>query len=238
MKDKKNLSIFRAFIFLGIIVISVSFCINFFRSTSFIVEEIVINGNSRVSNSEIIKRSGIRAGVNTIFFYEGSAKNALLKNSWIKDVKIIKEYPSKVVINIEEEEPFCIVSTDDGQYFYLSKGGTILGEINKKDGMDFPVISTDGRYDDLLILDAIGLLKLSKHSNILNWKEISEVKISNKFGIRLITNDQRYIDFGKGNLITKWHKVERIINESRNINLVEQYINISSEKLGIVDFNI
>ncbi|MGI9534935.1 MAG: cell division protein FtsQ/DivIB [Thermodesulfobacteriota bacterium] len=238
MKDKKNLSIFRAFIFLGIIVISISFCINFFRSTSFIVEEIVINGNKRVSNNEIIKRSGIRAGVNTIFFYEGSAVNALLKNSWIKDVKIFKEYPSKVVINIEEEEPFCIVVSDEGQYFYISRDGTVLGEINKKEGMDYPVISTDGRYDDLLILDAIGLLKLSKHSNILNWKEISEVKVSNKFGIRLITNDQRYIDFGKGNFVTKWHKVERIINESRNINLVEQYINISSEKLGIVDFNI
>lgn len=238
MKDKKNLSIFRAFIFLGIIVILVAFCINFFRSTSFIVEEIVINGNSRVSNSEIVKRSGIRAGVSTIFFYEGSAKNALLKNSWIKDVKILKEYPSKVIISIVEEEPFCIVVTDEGQYFYINRRGTMLGEINNKEGMDFPVISTDGRYNDLLILDAIGLLKLSKQSNILNWKEISEVKVSNKFGIRIITNDQRYIDFGKGNLVTKWNKVERIINESRNINLVEQYINISSEKIGIVDFNI
>jgi len=238
MKDKKNFNFFRAFIFLGIIVVSISFCINFFRSTSFIIEEIVINGNTRVSNNEIIKRSGIRAGVSTIFFYERSAKDALFKNSWIKDVEIFKEYPSKVVINIEEEEPFCIVVSDNGRYFYLSRDGTKLGEINKKEGMDFPVISTDGRYDELLILDAIGLLKLSKHSNILNWNEISEVKVSNKFGIRIITNDQRYIDFGKGNLITKWHKVERIINESRNINLVEQYINISSEKIGIVDFNI
>ena len=238
MKNKINLNIFRAFIFLGIIIISITYCINFFRSTSFIVEEIVISGNNRVSNNEIIKRSGIRAGVSTIFFYEGSAKNALLQNSWIKDVNIFKEYPSKVVINIKEEEPFCIVVPEDGQYFYISRDGIILGEINKKEGMDYPVISTDGRYDEVLILDAIGLLKLSKHSNILNWKEISEVKVSNKFGIRLITNDQRYIDFGKGNLITKWHKVERIINESRSINLVEQYINICSEKLGVVDFNI
>ena len=166
MKEKKNLSFFRAFIFLGIIVISVAFCINFFRSTSFIVEEIVINGNTRVSNSEIIKRSGIRAGVSTIFFYEASAKNALFKNSWIKDVQILKEYPSRVLINIEEEEPFCIVVSDEGRYFYISRDGTKLGEINKKEGMDFPVISTDGRYDELLILDAIGLLKLSKHSNI------------------------------------------------------------------------
>ena len=238
MKNKKKLSIVRGLIFLSVTAVSIFFCTNLFRSKHFIVEEIVIDGNNRASKSEIIKRAGIRAGISTIFFYEERAKNAILKNSWIKDVRIFKEYPSKVVIKIEEDELFCIFASDIGQYFYISLDGNILGPINKQEGMDFPVVSTEGKYDDTLILDAIELLKLSKHSNILNWKEISEVRVSNKLGIRLITNDQRYIDFGRKNLITKWHKVEKIISESRNMNLLEQYINISSEKLGIVDFNI
>ena len=238
MKEKNNHKAFRALIILGIIVISVSFCIYLFSSASFLVDEIVIEGTNRITNAEVIKRSGIRAGMSTVFFHEISAKNSLLKNPWVKEVRIVKEYPSKVVISIDEYEPFCIAALEDGNYLYLSETGKKLGEINHKDGLDYPVITMDGRHDESLIGEAIQLLKLSKTSSILHWDEISEVKISNRFGIRLLTNDARYIDFGTGNLISKWFKVEKIIGRSRNINLTEEYINISSENMGIVDFKI
>ncbi len=238
MKEKNNHKAFRALIILGIIVVSISFCIYLFSSASFLVDEIVIKGTNRITNAEIIKRSGIRAGMSTVFFHENSAKDSLLKNPWIKEVTIVKEYPSKVVISIDEYEPFCIAAFEEGIYLYLSETGKKLGEINHREGLDYPVITMDGRHDESLIGEAIQLLKLSKTSSILSWEEISEVKISNRFGIRLLTNDQRYIDFGTGNLISKWYKVEKIIGRSREINLTEEYINISSENMGIVDFKI
>ncbi len=238
MQEKNNFKAFRALTILGIIVVSVSFCIYFFSSASFLVDEIVIKGTNRITNAEIIKRSGIRAGMSTIFFHERSAKNSLLKNPWIKEVTILKEYPGKVIISIEEFEPFCIAAFEEGNYLYLNETGKKLGEINYKEGLDYPVITMDGRHDESLISQAIQLLQLSKTSNILNWDEISEVKISNRFGIRLLTTDKRYIDFGTGNLISKWYKVEKIISRTRNINLIEKYINISSEYMGIVDFKI
>ncbi len=238
MKEKNNHKAFRALIILGIIVVSISFCVYLFSSASFLIDEIVIKGANRVTNSEIIKRSGIRAGMSTVFFHESSVKNSLLKSPWIKEVTILKEYPSRVVISINEYEPFCIAAFEEGIYLYLSETGKKLGEINHKEGLDYPVITMDGRHDESLIGQAIQLLKLSKTSNILSWEEISEVKISNRFGIRMLTNDKRYIDFGTGNLISKWYKVEKIINRSRNINLTEKYINISSENMGIVKFKI
>ncbi len=238
MKEKNNHKAFRALIILGIIVVSISFCVYLFSSASFLIDEIVIKGANRVTSAEIIKRSGIRAGMSTVFFHESSAKNSLLKSPWIKDVTILKEYPSRVVISINEYEPFCIAAFEEGIYLYLSETGKKLGEINHKEGLDYPVITMDGRHDESLIGQAIQLLKLSKTSNILSWEEISEVKISNRFGIRMLTNDKRYIDFGTGNLISKWYKVEKIINRSRNINLTEKYINISSENMGIVNFKI
>ena len=238
MEEKKRYKVFSALSILGIIVFAVSFSVYFFKNTSFIIEEIEIKGNSRISNSEIVKRSGIRAGITAIFFHEENARKLLLKNSWINDVTIIKEYPNKVVLEINEAEPFCIVTTEEGKNYYINEDGKKLGEINSLEGMDYPVINPEGRYDSRMIGDAISILQYSKKSDVLGWEEISEIKISNKFGIRVITTDQRYIDFGTNNLLSKWYKVEKIINQSRNINLVEQYINISSENLGIVDFNI
>ena len=238
MEEKNSYKAFRALIILGIIVVTISFCLYFLSSASFLVDEIVIKGTNRITNAEIIKRSGIRAQMSTIFFHEPSAKKSLLKNPWIKEVKILKEYPRKVLINIEEFEPFCIAAFDDGEYLYLSESGRRLGQINRKDGMDYPVITMDGRHDESLIGEAIQLLQLSKDSNFLSWEEISEVMVSNRFGIRILTTDKRYIDFGKGNITSKWYKVEKIIDRSRNINLTEEYINISSENMGIVDFKL
>ena len=95
----------------------------------------------------------------------------------------------------------------------------------------------EGNHNEELVLDAIALLKLSKNSNVLNWKEISEIRLSNNLGIRMITNDRRYIDFGSDNLTIKWYRVEKMISKARSKNLIEKYINVTSEKLGIIDFN-
>ena len=118
MKEKNNHKAFRALIILGIIVASVSFCIYLFSSASFLVDEIVIKGTNRITKAEVIKRSGIRAGMSTVFFHEISAKNSLLKNPWIKEVTIVKEYPSTVVISIDEYEPFCIAALEEGNYLH------------------------------------------------------------------------------------------------------------------------
>lgn len=227
----------RTFVLTSIAIISISFYILIFKYEYFMVEKVVINGNIRVSDNEIIKRSGIMEGISNIFFYSEHAKNEILKNPWIKNVSILKEYPKRVVIKIQEREPFCIFAKEQTRYFYISDDGKIFGKINKTESMDFPIISMDGKHNSALILDAIALLKLSKQSNILNWEEISEIRVSNNLGIRMITNDRRYIDFGRDNLTIKWYRVEKIISKARSKNLIEKYINVSSEKLGIIDFN-
>lgn len=227
----------RTFILTSIVLISVFLYILVFRYEYFTVEEVSVNGNLRVSNNEIIKRSGIIEGISTMFFHGGSAENEILKNPWIKNALIYKEYPKKVVIEIQEREPFCIFAKGQMQYSYISDDGRILEKTRNMESIDLPVISMEGKHNEELLLDAIALLKLSKHSKVLNWKEISEIRLSNNLGIRMITNDRRYIDFGSDNLKIKWYRVEKMISRARSKNLIEKYINVTSEKLGIIDFN-
>ncbi len=227
----------RTLILISIAVVSIAFYILIFKYEYFMVEKVTVNGNVRVSDNEIIKRSGIMKGISNIFFYSERVKNEILKNPWIKNVSISKEYPKRVVIKVQERKPFCIFAKDQTEYFYISDDGKIFGKTSRIESMDFPVISMDGKHNDALILDAIALLKLSKQSNVLNWKEISEIRLSNSLGIRMITNDRRYIDFGTDNLTIKWYRVEKIISKARSKNLIEKYININSEELGIIDFN-
>lgn len=232
----KNLAIRTVTVFLIIILLTIGL-LKVLESNYFPVEEINIVGSKRVSTNEIVKRTGIRAGISSMFFLENKPEKALLANPWISKANIKKEFPGKVKIEIEEFEPFCLF-TDDGQNFlYLSDKGKKLGEINNSDGFDFPIVKLEGKFNVNLIDDAVQLLKLARSSNILSWDKISEVEINPKYGLRVLTTDKCHIDFGLGNITSKWFKVEKIINHSRTINLTEQYINISSEKIGIVDFS-
>lgn len=210
---------------------------NISRPKYFTVSEIIIKGNEKIESTEIIKRSGIRAGITSMFFFESDAIDKIKENLWAKDVKIKKDFPGKVTIEVTETDAFCIIMDKSGKPYYLNENGDKLGPAVLKEGLDFPIILSDGIYNDLLD-QAIEILNLSKSSSVLNWKEISEVNISQEHGLKLITVDKRLIEFGIGNIARKWYKVEKIITHARTNNLSEDYINISSENLGVVNFNI
>ncbi len=207
------------------------------RNERFKVKEIVIEGNEKVTKREIIKRSGIIAGYTSMFFVERSSISRIKRNSWIKEVRIKKIFPNKVVIKISEHKPFCLIKEAQSIY-YLSENGIKTETAKPQKGLDFPIIHVEGNLGERSIMEAIELLKLSKKSDILKWDDISEIIVNPVYGFRLLTNDKRYIDFGKRDIISKWKKVEKIILHSRKFNLKEEYINISSTTTGVIDFNI
>jgi cell division protein FtsQ len=208
------------------------------RLDFFTISRIEIMGIKRVSEKEVLKRSGLRVGKNMISFLEANVTEEILKNPWIKSAYIKREFPGKVIIEIKEFEPFCLVLGGDGEIYYMSETGKKLGKANFDEGLDFPLITGEVIVESELLGEALGILKLSLKSVVFTWKEISEINLSSIYGITVFTIDKRRIDFGEGNVAGKWHKVERIINHARRINLTEKYINISSEKIGIVNFKL
>jgi len=208
------------------------------RYDFFAVNRIEIIGAKRVSQREIQKRSGLIAGKSMILFFEDKVKREILKNQWITSVSIEKEFPKKVIIRVKEAEPFCVVLRESGDSYYMSENGEELGRANFNEGLDFPVLIGEGIEKSELVGEALDILKFSLKSNALNWKDISEINLDSIYGITVFTTDGRRIDFGQHNIEKKWYKVEKIIANTRRINLTERYINISSEKTGIVNFEL
>lgn len=202
----------------------------------FTVEEVDIKGNKRIVGREILKRSGLREGESSIFFFEKQVEEEILKNPWIKKVSVHKEFPKKVTIEVEEEDVYCIVLSEGGKPLYMSRTGRMLGTGNFDLGLDFPVLIGDGIRDPKLLEEALEILELSKNSTVLKWDDISEVQLNSIYGITVFTNDNRRIEFDRDDIIVKWDKVERIINYSKSLGLEESYINVSSGSMGVVDF--
>ncbi len=204
----------------------------------FNLKEIGIEGVGRVTKKEIRERSGLRRGVSTIFFRENIVKSGIEKNPWISEVRIKRILPNKVIIEVTEAQPFWLATGDGGELFYMSEMGNILGEANFDEGLDFPILIGEGIYDSNLLEKALEIRGLAHNSKFLNLKDISEIHLDSIYGISVFTLDKRRIDFGNDNITEKWYKMEKIIKYTRTINLTEEYINISSEKRGIIDFRL
>lgn len=201
------------------------------------VKEIVITGNSKISSSEIIKRSGIRAGSTSMLLPTSKAKQEILENPWVNEVRVKKLLHGKIKIEIYETDPFCIVAQGGAEPYYIDAKGRKLGVADPSQGLDFPVISSKEEVSPGLMLQAVEILNLSKSSSALSWSEISEIVVEENFGIKLLTLDRRFVTFGKNNMKSKWRKVERIIVHSRKNNLVEKDIDISSGDVGVIGYD-
>ncbi len=204
----------------------------------FTVQEININGNTKINKKEILKRSGLRQGESSIFFFEDSVEENILKNPWVKDVSVTKEFPKKVNIQINEEESYCLLFDENEELYYISKDGKRLGPANFDQGLDFPVLIGEGINDPDLVKEAIQLLELSSGSKVLNWGTISEVHLDSIYGINIFTIDKKRIEFDTKNIVDKWRKVEKILTHAELIGIEGKYINISLDNMGVVNFDL
>lgn len=239
MEDKRNFPYKKVIIVLSALIVVALLAVSSYltlRTGMFTVEEVRIKGNRRIVGREILKRSGLREGQSSIFFFEKEVEDEILKNPWIKKVSVRKDFPKKVTINVEEEEVYCIVLSDGGKPLYMSRSGRILGSGNFDLGLDFPVLIGDGIGDPKLLEEALEILELSKNSAVLKWDDISEVQLNSIYGITVFTNDSSRIEFDRDNIVEKWDKAERIMRYSRSLGLEESYINVSSGSMGVVDF--
>jgi cell division protein FtsQ len=204
----------------------------------FTVEQINISGNTRIKEKEILKRSGLRQGESSIFFFEDAVEENILRNPWVKSISVRKEFPKKVYIEIVEEEVYCLLFNEDGELYYLSKVGKRLGPANFDEGLDFPVLIGEGINNPDLVKEALQILELSLRSKVLNWSRISEVHLDSIYGINLFTIDKKQIEFDSKNIVNKWRKIEKIISHTEMLGIKETYINISSESIGVVNFEL
>lgn len=210
------------------------FCLN--QSKHLTVKEIVITGNEEIDASEIIMRSGIWTGSTSMLFSSDTVKERIGENLWIESVNVKKMLHGKVLIEISEGEPFCVVAPENESPYYVNSEGRNLGPVKADRGMDFPLISVREKISTGLLFQAMEILRLSKSSPLLGWQEISEIVAGEKTGLKLITVDSRVVNFGKDNIRSKWRKVERIISHSRAESLVEEYIDISSGA-GVISYD-
>lgn len=131
----------QVFIVGSALVSGVIFCYHLLcQSDIFQVTAVDVVGNQEVDSQTIIQLTGIDAHANLLALDLEAIKPKIQGYSWIEEVTLRKELPSRLHIEVRERRPVALLNTPKGLFYIDSKGEPFAG-LNGQTEIDFPVIT-------------------------------------------------------------------------------------------------
>jgi cell division protein FtsQ len=108
-------------------------------SPYFSVREIQLRGGDRVGGGEFVAMAGLKHGMNIWKIDPAAIEKKFAKHPWVRRVLVRREFPRRVVIEVEERVPKAIVAM--GKLYYVDAEGLIFTEVGAGDKLGLPMIT-------------------------------------------------------------------------------------------------
>jgi cell division protein FtsQ len=132
----------------------------------FAVKDITVSGCHNLSPSQVISYSEIKTGERIFFINKNSVVENLKKSPWITSAKVKTSFPSKVIIEVEENTPAAMVPYM-GSMIMIDKECVVLEIHGKSDTISLVVTGLN------LVPPIIGQpLKSNRETDILALKSL------------------------------------------------------------------
>jgi cell division protein FtsQ len=105
----------------------------------FAVREIQVRGGDKVRGNEIISMAGLRHGMNLWNIEPAKIEKKVSKHPWVRRVLVRREFPRRVVIEVEERRPKAIVAA--GKLYYVDADGVLFKEVAQGENVRFPMLT-------------------------------------------------------------------------------------------------
>ncbi|RLD18323.1 MAG: hypothetical protein DRI36_01700 [Caldiserica bacterium] len=126
-RKKRKKRFFKFYILFVLFLVFVFFTMRILKSIPysklFPVKFIEIEGVKFTSKKEVLNR--IEKGKSIFFYTSGRIKDILKDLKWIKRVRVIFDFPSKVIVRIKEREP-CFGFKKNGKIFVFTEDKSII----------------------------------------------------------------------------------------------------------------
>ena len=113
----------------------------------FSVREIHVRGGDKVSGNEIVTIAGLRQGMSIWKIELGRIEEKIARNPWVRRVLMRREFPSRIIIDVEERTPKAIVAVR--KLYYVDSDGTVFKEVAPGENVRFPLL-TGLRAEDVM----------------------------------------------------------------------------------------
>jgi len=173
----------------------VVFCHWLLTTPRFSVATVDVRGASRVPPARILAAAAVEPGTSLFRLDPRAIAGRVAAIPEIRRADVVREFPDRVVISVEERRPFTLVHS--GRLHWLDEEGRLLGASPEAVVPQVPVVS--GLSDDEVAsmrsapspkaLAAIALIRVLLRTGSALAAEISEIDMSRKDGPVLYTVD-------------------------------------------------
>ena len=111
----------------------------FFENSYFFVREIQVRGGDKVGGDEIVAMAGLRQGMNIWKIEPGGIEKKVARHPWVRRVVVRRDFPRRIVIEVEERTPKAIVAL--GQLYYVDADGVVFKEVGAGENVNFPLLT-------------------------------------------------------------------------------------------------
>ena len=164
-----------------------------FVSPVFTITEIRVENEYKISENTYIALSDIKIGQNIFRISKSKAIEKIKQESYVDSVEIKREYPSTIVITVNERTPKYMIEKNGGMYVYIDKNGYNLE--TSMQALDKPILK--GIVTDVEKLETGARLEeedLSKFNDLIKIIDgIESNNIEEKLESIDITDTHNYI---------------------------------------------
>lgn len=156
MRERIKKDIFILIFFLIIIAM-----LKLVQSEVFYINQIEIEGTNDILKKDIIDKLKDFENKPIININKNILENEILRDARVKDVRIIKKYPNKLIVQINERKPLAYILIKD-KLFVVDKDMNIFSTYEELKGREIPLITTtkENQQNILNILNELSKSKL------------------------------------------------------------------------------
>lgn len=113
------------------------------RAAGFDVSAVTITGQSRLTEKELLAASGVTARQSLPFLDAAAVRERLMAVPLVKSARVMKLYPNRLVIAVEERVPHALWQ-QDGRVSVISEDGVVIDELRDERYLGLPFVVGDG----------------------------------------------------------------------------------------------
>ena len=138
-KPHKPNKVFKTVVLVNLFLIALIVAIGLL-TPAFYIKEVTVTGTQQLTPAKVIDAANLKVGKNIFTFRKQTVEQDISSLSFVKDVKIIREYPDKVSIVVSECKPMAQVLCGESLYIVIDDTGKILDTTSESAKYGIPVI--------------------------------------------------------------------------------------------------
>ena len=164
------------------------------RMLGFGVDAVTLSGQIELSEAELLQKAGVDARQSLMFLDVDDVRRRLMTIPLVKNANVRKLFPSRLVIEVREREPYALWQKD-GSVSIIAADGAAIDSLRDEKFTRLPFVVGDGanlRIDEFLaLLDAAGDLRPKIRAGILISQRRWTLKMTSGVEVMLPENNAK-----------------------------------------------